>query len=117
MNGSSGEKKEKARKGKERLNTHAWGWGTFTMEPLMLPMKTMLPLALRSMRWRATELANIQVPSTLTAKSLRMRSRGYSVALKFSVKPAEVTRWSILPCSARTSAMQASTLVWSETSA
>jgi hypothetical protein len=27
---------------------YACGWGTFTMEPLMLPMKTMLPLALRS---------------------------------------------------------------------
>lgn len=27
---------------------YACGWGTFTMAPLMLPMKTMLPWALRS---------------------------------------------------------------------
>lgn len=38
-------------------DTHAWGCGTLTMEPLMLPMKTMLPFALRSMRWRATAVA------------------------------------------------------------
>lgn len=39
-------------------DTYAWGWGTLTMEPLMLPIKTMLPLAWRAIRWRATDMAN-----------------------------------------------------------
>lgn len=30
------------------LATYACGWGTLTMAPLMLPMKTMLPLAFRA---------------------------------------------------------------------
>lgn len=36
---------------------YAWGWGTLTMEPLMLPMKTMLPVALRSIKCLATVMA------------------------------------------------------------
>ena len=36
--------------------SYACGWGTFTMEPLMLPMKTMLPGALRAI-WLSGRLA------------------------------------------------------------
>lgn len=56
VRGWKGRNKQQTTRRKEN-RTHAWGCGTFTMEPLMLPMKTMLPFALRSMRWRATAVA------------------------------------------------------------
>lgn len=56
--GRGGGGRKGAKQQQKRKNTHAWGCGTLTMEPLMLPMKTMLPFALRSMRWRATVVAN-----------------------------------------------------------
>lgn len=78
---------------------------------------TMLPGDLRSIKCLATPVANKYVPSTLTPQSFFILSYGYSMASKFSVNPAEVTRWSILPCCCTISAMAALTESGFETSA
>lgn len=87
------------------------------MEPDMLPIMTMLPGTLRSIKCLATPIAKRYVPSTFTPHSFFTLSYGYAIASKFSVKPADVTRLSILPWAWMTSAMAALTESGSDTSA